>query len=176
MIITNETSYFIPKKEKATSDQKWPFKINSLKLIFLLKKTPIFAPEFRSYIMNCKKRKIAGYILSGLVTLIFVATGAMKFTGGEQNVKMAELVGGQTTLFILGGLQLLFALLFWISRTAVVGFLLMACYMAGAMATHLVIKEPFGLQAGIETLIWVAGFVRFPELTQRLCPCNNCKQ
>ncbi len=176
MIITNETSYFIPKKEKATSDQKWPFKINYLKLIFLLKKTPIFAPEFRSYIMNCKKRKIAGYILSGLVTLIFVATGAMKFTGGEQNVKMAELVGGQTTLFILGGLQLLFALLFWISRTAVVGFLLMACYMAGAMATHLVIKEPFGLQAGIETLIWVAGFVRFPELTQRLCPCNNCKQ
>ena len=153
MIITNETSYFIPKKEKATSDQKWPFKINYLKLIFLLKKTPIFAPEFRSYIMNCKKRKIASYILSGLVTLIFVATGAMKFTGGEQNVKMAELVGGQTTLFILGGLQLLFALLFWIPRTAVVGFLLMACYMAGAIATHLVIKEPFGLQAGIETLI-----------------------
>ena len=157
------------------SDQR-NFEFNYLKLIFLLKKTPIFAPEFRSYIMNCKKRKIAGYILSGLVTLIFVATGAMKFTGGEQNVKMAELVGGQTTLFILGGLQLLFALLFWIPRTAVVGFLLMACYMAGAMATHLVIKEPFGLQAGIETLIWVAGFVRFPELTQRLCPCNNCKQ
>ncbi len=156
------------------SDQR-NFEFNYLKLIFLLKKTPIFAPEFRSYIMNCKKRKIAGYILSGLVTLIFVATGAMKFTGGEQNVKMAELVGGQTTLFILGGLQLLFALLFWIPRTAVVGFLLMACYMAGAMATHLVIKEPFGLQTGIETLIWVAGFVRFPELTQRLCPCNNCK-
>ena len=157
------------------SDQR-NFEFNYLKLIFLLKKTPIFAPEFRYYIMNCKKRKIAGYILSGLVTLIFVATGAMKFTGGEQNVKMAELVGGQTTLFILGGLQLLFALLFWIPRTAVVGFLLMACYMAGAMATHLVIKEPFGLQAGIETLIWVTGFVRFPELTQRLCPCNNCKQ
>lgn len=156
------------------SDQR-NFEFNYLKLIFLLKKTPIFAPEFRSYIMNCKKRKIAGYILSGLVTLIFVATGAMKFTGGEQNVQMAELVGGQTTLFILGGLQLLFALLFWIPRTAVVGFLLMACYMAGAMATHLVIKEPFGLQTGIETLIWVAGFVRFPELTQRLCPCNNCK-
>lgn len=156
------------------SDQR-NFEFNYLKLISLLKKTPIFAPEFRSYIMNCKKRKIAGYILSGLVTLIFVATGAMKFTGGEQNVKMAELVGGQTTLFILGGLQLLFALLFWIPRTAVVGFLLMACYMAGAMATHLVIKEPFGLQAGIETLIWVTGFVRFPELTERLCPCNNCK-
>ena len=157
------------------SDQR-NFEFNYLKLIFLLKKTPIFAPEFRSYIMNCKKRKIASYILSGLVTLIFVATGAMKFTGGEQNVKMAELVGGQTTLFILGGLQLLFALLFWIPRTAVVGFLLMACYMAGAMATHLVIKESFVLQTGIETLIWVTGFVRFPELTQRLCPCNNCKQ
>ena len=156
------------------SDQR-NFEFNYLKLIFLLKKTPIFAPEFRSYIMNCKKRKIASYILSGLVTLIFVATGAMKFTAGEQNVQMAELVGGQTTLFILGGLQLLFALLFWIPRTAVVGFLLMACYMAGAMATHLVIKESFVLQTGIETLIWVTGFVRFPELTQRLCPCNNCK-
>lgn len=127
------------------------------------------------YIMNCKKRKIAGYILSGLVTLIFVATGVMKFTGGEQNVQMAELVGGQTTLFILGGLQLLFALLFWIPRTAVVGFLLMACYMAGAMATHLVIKESFVPQMAIETLIWITGLVRFPELTQRLCPCNNCK-
>ena len=48
--------------------------------------------------MNCKKRKIAGYILSGLVTLIFVATGAMKFTGGEQNIQMAELVGGKNIL------------------------------------------------------------------------------
>ena len=124
--------------------------------------------------MNCKKRKIAGYVLSGLVTFVFVATSVMKFTG--RNVQMAELVGGQTTLSILGGLQLLFALLFWIPRTAIVGFLLMACYMAGAMATHLVIKESFVLQTGIETLIWVAGFVRFPELTQRLCPCNNCKQ
>lgn len=126
--------------------------------------------------MNCKKRKIAGYILSGLVTLIFVATGAMKFTGGEQNVKMAELVGGQTTLFILGGLQLLFALLFWIPRTAVVGFLLMACYMAGAIATHLVIKESFIPQMTIETLIWVTGFVRFSELSQRLCGCGSCNK
>lgn len=126
--------------------------------------------------MNCKKRKIASYILSGLVTLIFVATGAMKFTGGEQNIQTAELVGGKNILYILGGLQLLFALLFWIPRTVVVGFLLMACYMAGAMATHLVIKESFVLQTGIETLIWVTGFVRFPELTQRLCPYNNCKQ
>lgn len=126
--------------------------------------------------MNSKTRKIAGYVLSGLVTFIFVATGTMKFTGGEQNVQMAELVGGASTLHILGGLQIFFALLFWIPRTAVVGFLLMACYMAGAMATHLVIKESFVLQTGIETLIWVTGFVRFPELTQRLCPCNNCKQ
>jgi len=54
--------------------------------------------------------------------------------------------------------------------------LLMACYMAGAMATHLVIKESFVLQTGIETLIWVTGFVRFPELTQRLCPCNSCNK
>ena len=126
--------------------------------------------------MNSKTRKIAGYVLSGLVTFVFVATGAMKCTGGEQNVQMAELVGGASTLHILGGLQIFFALLFWIPRTAVVGFLLMACYMAGAMATHLVIKESFVLQTGIETLIWVTGFVRFPELTQRLCPCNNCKQ
>ena len=126
--------------------------------------------------MNSKTRKIAGYVLSGLVTFVFVATGAMKFTAGEQNVQMAELVGGASTLHILGGLQIFFALLFWIPRTAVVGFLLMACYMAGAMATHLVIKESFVLQTGIETLIWVTGFVRFPELTQRLCSCNNCKQ
>ena len=126
--------------------------------------------------MNSKTRKIAGYVLSGLVTFVFVATGTMKFTGSEQNVQMAELVGGASTLHILGGLQIFFALLFWIPRTAVVGFLLMACYMAGAMATHLVIKESFVLQTGIETLIWVTGFVRFPELTQRLCPCNSCNK
>ena len=125
--------------------------------------------------MNSKTRKIISYILSGLVTLIFVGTGVMKFTGGEQNAQIAELVGGASTLYLLGGLQIFFAVLFLIPRTAVVGFLFMACYMAGAMATHLVIKEPFGLQAGIETLIWVTGFVRFPELTERLCPCNNCK-
>ena len=126
--------------------------------------------------MNSKTRKIAGYVLSGLVTFIFVATGAMKFTGGEQNIQTAELVGGKNILYILGGLQLLFALLFWIPRTAVVGFLLMACYMAGAMATHLVIKESFIPQMTIETLIWVTGFVRFSELSQRLCGCGSCNK
>ncbi|MEB3004053.1 DoxX family protein [Capnocytophaga sp. G2] len=125
--------------------------------------------------MNCKIIKIVSYLLSGLVTLIFVGTGCMKFTGGEQSAQMAALVGGETTLYILGGLQLLFALLFWIPRTAIVGFLLMACYMAGAMATHLVIKESFVPQTAIETLIWIAGFVRFPELSQRFCSCS-CKK
>ena len=62
--------------------------------------------------MNSKTRKIAGYVLSGLVTFVFVATSVMKFTGGEQNVQMAELVGGASTLHILGGLQIFFALLF----------------------------------------------------------------
>ena len=126
--------------------------------------------------MNSKTRKIAGYVLSGLVTFVFVATGAMKFTGGEQNVQMAELVGGASTLHILGGLQIFFALLFWIPRTAIVGFLLMACYMAGAIATHLVIKESFIPQMTIETLIWVTGFVRFSELSQRLCGCGSCNK
>ena len=32
--------------------------------------------------MNSKTRKIADYVLSGLVTFIFVATGTLKFTGG----------------------------------------------------------------------------------------------
>ena len=48
--------------------------------------------------MNSKTRKIISYILSGLVTLIFVGTGVMKFTGGEQNAQIAELVGGASTL------------------------------------------------------------------------------
>ncbi len=126
--------------------------------------------------MNNKTRKIISYILSGLVTLIFVGTGVIKFTGGEQNAQIAELVGGTSTLYLLGGLQILFALLFWIPRTAIVGFLLMACYMAGAIATHLVIKESFIPQMTIETLIWVTGFVRFSELSQRLCGCGSCNK
>lgn len=126
--------------------------------------------------MNSKTRKIISYILSGLVTLIFVGTGVMKFTWGEQNAQIAELVGGASTLYLLGGLQIFFAVLFLIPRTAVVGFLFMACYMAGAIATHLVIKESFIPQITIETLIWVTGFIRFSELSQRLCGCGSCNK
>ncbi len=79
-----------------------------------------------------------------------------------------------TTLYMLGALQILFVVLFWIPRTAILGFLLMACYMTGAMAVHLASKEPLALQTGIEVAIWIAGFLRLPELSARLCGKHVC--
>lgn len=118
--------------------------------------------------MKTKKKQIVSWILSGLVTFIFFGSGLFKLFGGAATLEMAKAVGGQSNLEILAYVEFIIVALFWIPRTAVVGALLMVAYMGGAMAALFVANQPIMPPTFIEVIVWVAIFVRFPELSFKL--------
>ncbi|MFZ9548968.1 MAG: DoxX family protein [Bacteroidia bacterium] len=121
-----------------------------------------------------KTKKIINGILSGLVALIFLGSAVSKFFPNAETLKMAQDSGlNPSTYTLLGIVEVLSLILFLIHRTGVLGTLLLAAYMGGAIATHLEhgvsIIEPCIIQC---VLFGIAMF-RFPELRARLLNLKN---
>lgn len=116
--------------------------------------------------MNKKTRNIVGWVLTSIVCLILLASGSFKLSGG--NPEMIEGVGGETNLVILGILEIVIVVLLLIPKTVVIGTLLAVAYMGGAIAVHFTGGQSLTVPIAIESLIWVAAFVRLPELSERL--------
>ncbi|GIM49585.1 DoxX family protein [Capnocytophaga stomatis] len=122
--------------------------------------------------MNSNVKKIIYWVLTGLVAFVFIATGTQKLIS-LSDPNAGEGLGSVTNQAILGVMQLVFAVLFLIPRTAVIGTLFLIAYMGGAIAVHFVSGEDTTLQIGIQTLIWITAFYRFPELRKRICGCKE---
>lgn len=119
--------------------------------------------------MNDKQRNILNWVLAGLVAFIFISSGIMKLSGSPDTLKMAEGFGIDASSFsMIAVVEILSALLFLYPRTGVLGTLLLAAYMGGAIATHLEHGQSIAAPAVIEAFVWVVAAVRFPELTERL--------
>ncbi|MGB7394196.1 MAG: DoxX family protein [Pricia sp.] len=116
--------------------------------------------------MNKKTRNIVGWLLTGFVALILLASGGFKLSGG--NPEMIAGIGGETNLVILGVLEIVIVVLLLIPKTAIIGTLLAVAYMGGAIAVHFTGGQPLMVPVLIEILIWIAAFVRLPELSQRI--------
>ena len=92
-----------------------------------------------------------------------------EFTANEEALKMASTFGLDSTAnYTLGILELAAVFLFAIPRTGIIGTLLLAAYMGGAIATHLEHGLPVIAPCAIQAFIWIAAFVRFPELSRRI--------
>jgi hypothetical protein len=113
-----------------------------------------------------RARRITGWILTGLLTVLFVASAAGKLAGAAQVVEMFQKWGLENHLLLIGVGELVSALLFAIPRTHSLGVLLLSAYMGGAIVTHMQHGEGYIPQSVILVLIWVAGFLRQPELLQ----------
>ena len=120
--------------------------------------------------MNPKTRNLTGWILTGLIAFVFIASAFMKLFGNEAEMqKNASGFGlSLATIKELGVLELICIGLFIYPRTSIVGTLLIAAYMGGAIATHLQHQMPLVTPVIIETVIFITAAVRFPELSKRL--------
>jgi uncharacterized membrane protein YphA (DoxX/SURF4 family) len=120
-------------------------------------------------IMTDKTKNLLQWIAAGLVAAIFVMSGIMKFN------LPAEMVAQMTSRGItppiaktLGAIEMISALLFLLPRTAVLGTLLLAAYMGGAIAIHLSYGESLIAPCVIQALVWIVAVWRNPELKTRL--------
>ncbi len=119
--------------------------------------------------MDNKKRNILNWVLAALVAFIFIGSASMKLMGGPDVQKMAEGLGlDKMTFTLIAVVELTSVILFLIPRTGVLGTLLLAAYMGGAIATHLEHGLPAGSTMAIEAFVWIVAVMRFPELTSRI--------
>lgn len=123
--------------------------------------------------MNTKYKHILDWSLASLVTLLFVGSSIGKITSNEDALKMAVQIGLDASTFkLLGILELSSAILFLIPRTGILGTLLLVAYIGGAIAVHLSHGISIMAPAVIESFIWIAAIVRFPELKTRILGKN----
>lgn len=119
--------------------------------------------------MTTKTQNIINWVLAGLVAIIFLGSAFMKLSGSEEAVKGATALGLSASAFkMIGVVELLSIILFIIPRTGILGTLLLAAYMGGAIATHLEHNESILAPCAIAAFVWIAAVIRFPELRSRI--------
>jgi uncharacterized membrane protein YphA (DoxX/SURF4 family) len=112
-----------------------------------------------------KKVLWTSYILSALPVLVLLFSGSMKFTHSPDLAKGFDHLGWPLRLAVpLGILELTCAILSIIPRTSVLGAILVAAYMGGAVATHVRIGEPPYVQILIGVLVWGGLYLRDSRL------------
>lgn len=117
---------------------------------------------------------IIGWICIGLVAAFNIFAAVMKFVPvapGSDAAAMQQRLGIVGLEYGLGVLEFAIIALYLAPRTSTVGTVLMACYMAGALATNLTHgfshAEAIPLYVSL-VLIAIGAGLRNPELTARL--------
>lgn len=124
--------------------------------------------------MTAKTKKIIYWVLTGLVAFVFIGSAIGKLTANDQALQMAEGFGLNAQSYtMLGVVEIVSALLFIYPRTGIIGTLLLAAYMGGAIATHLEHGQSVIAPCIIQAFVWMVALYRFPELQTRIL---NTKQ
>jgi uncharacterized membrane protein YphA (DoxX/SURF4 family) len=106
-----------------------------------------------------------GRVITIVVSLLFLFSAAMKFMGGaEVKEGMAHLGLPESMMIPLGIHELACTVIFLIPPTTVLGAIVLAGYMGGAICTHWRVGDPFLPQVGIALLVWLAVYLREPRL------------
>ncbi len=119
--------------------------------------------------MNPKTTKIIQWILTILVAMIFIPSGIMKIMQTPEIIEGATKFGLDPKVFLyIGIVEIIAVILFIIPRTGVLGTLLLAAYLGGAIVAHLISKEAIMAPCIIQAFVWIVAVFRFPELRTRL--------
>lgn len=113
-----------------------------------------------------------GWFLCVVVGLMLLAGGVTNVLKPEFAVKGAAEMGyPESSLVPLGVVTILSALAYLIPRTAVLGAILLTGYLGGAVATHVIHKDPPGavlLPVIVGAVVWTGLVLRDPLLRGRI--------
>ncbi|MFT4523129.1 MAG: hypothetical protein ACI8ZN_002081 [Bacteroidia bacterium] len=114
-----------------------------------------------------KTRKITGYTLSILPSLLILMAGISKLMGSEEMVQnFANLPNWENQMMFIGVLELVILVLYWIPKTMNLGFFLMLGFMGGALLAEVVLKGGIPIPAiFVTTLFYVGTMLRKPALS-----------
>lgn len=107
-----------------------------------------------------KTRQIAGWVIAGMLTALFLYSASGKLMNPEQ---MEQMKLGDWRMIIVFG-EIASALLFLIPRTNLFGTLLLSSYMGGAIIIHMTGGMSIAMPTVVLILVWLGSFIRNPEL------------
>jgi hypothetical protein len=115
----------------------------------------------------------AGRIISGLVVLMLIFSGALKLVKPAMLVEEFARLGYPENLALqIGILEIFCAIVYAIPRTAVLGAILVTGYLGGATATHVRIGDPFVPPIVLGVMAWLALYLRDARL-RALAPLRS---
>src|SRR5258706_4146148 len=115
-------------------------------------------------IMKGKVKNAIAWTLAGIAGLLILTSGILKLTGAPMIVEGMTKLGVGPYISLLGTMEIVFTALFLFPKTSKIGFLLITCYFAGAIATDLSHGNPIVTPILILVLVWVAAFLKKPEI------------
>ncbi len=105
-------------------------------------------------------RKTLTFILTVLVTVMVILSGLMKAIHLPWSVEGLAKFNLPNSATALGLMEMVFIILFAFPKTMRIGFLLISCYFAGAMATELSHDGSILNPLIPLVLIWITAFLR----------------
>jgi DoxX-like family len=111
------------------------------------------------------KIAVVGWVISILSSLLFLFSAFMKFKGGPDLAKGMEHLGLPESMVIpLAILELSCVVIYLIPPTSVLGAILLAGYMGGAICTHWRVGDPFIIHIVLGLLVWLGIYLREDRL------------
>lgn len=109
--------------------------------------------------MSQKTIRIISWTLMILPSLMLLMSAFMKLSGAEEIVQGMTAGGFGDYILLFGVIELAAVLLFLIPKTHNIGFLLLCCYLGGALAVELGSGQP-PVAAVLLVVLWIAAFLR----------------
>ena len=107
----------------------------------------------------------AGWVISILVSLMFVFSATMKLMGGPELAKgMEHLELAKIPITPLSILELTCVAVYLIPPTSVLGAILLTGYLGGAILTHWRVGDMFVIHIVLGMLIWLGIYLREDRL------------
>lgn len=113
-----------------------------------------------------KPKRIAGWIILGLVSAIMIHSGTGKLFGfaPDYTVEGLQESGLSEETFLIGAAETISAILLLIPRTSSVGILLVSSFWGGAIVSHMTKNDGFVLPAVLLVMCWAGAFLRNSDL------------
>tara|TARA_B110001469_G_C9638331_1_gene320442 strand:- start:1926 stop:2309 length:384 start_codon:yes stop_codon:yes gene_type:complete len=113
-----------------------------------------------------KTRKIAGYTLSVIPSLMILMAGIMKVIGNAEMLEnMSKITNWGDKMLLIGLIELSALTLYWIPKTSNIGFFLLASFGGGIIVAE-VVGGNFPLPGiMVASLFYVGTMLRKPSLS-----------
>jgi hypothetical protein len=112
-----------------------------------------------------QSRKVIGYALSIIPSLMVFTSGLLKFTPNPSILEILEKLGVAEQAVFIGLVEVFCVILYWIPKTSNIGFFLFCSYAGGIIVGELILGDLPIPGLAIGAMVYVGTLLRKPTLS-----------